>query len=120
MRNITVSVDEQTHRIARIHAAELDTSVSALVRDYLRSLATDQDAGSGVKAESGETIYQRRCRLLREVLADFDSQGIGLRMSENLPREALYDRVAARAEAVAKRERQRSISEARNDPPCDS
>ena len=32
MKNITVSVDEETHRLARIRAAELDTSVSALVR----------------------------------------------------------------------------------------
>ena len=39
MRNITVSADEETHRLARIRAAELDTSVSALVRGYLRSLA---------------------------------------------------------------------------------
>ena len=116
MKNITVSVDEETHRLARIRAAELDTSVSALVRDYLRDLATGPDAGG----EAGETIYQRRCRLLREVLADFDGQGIGLQMSENLPREALYDRVAARAEAVAERERQRSISEALNTSPCDS
>ncbi len=120
MRNITVSVDEQTHRLARIRAAELDTSVSALVRDYLRSLAADQDQGGKARAESGETIYQRRCRLLREVLADFDSRGIGLRMSENLPREALYDRVAARADAFAERERQRSSSEALSDSPCDS
>ncbi len=42
MKNITVSVDEQTHRLARIRAAELDTSVSALVRDYLKSLAADR------------------------------------------------------------------------------
>ena len=39
MRNITVSVDEETHRLARIRAAELDTSVSALVRGYLKGLA---------------------------------------------------------------------------------
>ena len=38
MKNITVSVDEETHRMARIRAAELDTSVSALVRGYLRRL----------------------------------------------------------------------------------
>ena len=120
MRNITVSVDEQTHRLARIRAAELDTSVSALVRDYLRSLAADTDAGGEAGAESGETIYQRRCRLLREVLADFDSRGIGLRMSENLPREALYDRVATKAEVVAERERQRSNSEVPRTSPCDS
>lgn len=144
MRNITVSVDEQTHRLARIHAAELDTSVSALVRDYLRSLAADPDPEGEAGSEAGETIYQRRCRLLREVLADFDSRGIGLRMSDNLTREALYDRGAAgaeavaeqerqrsipdgvggtetpEAEAVAERERQRGVSEARGTSPCDS
>ena len=91
MKNITLSVDEKTYRLARIRAAELDTSVSALVRDYLRHLAAEPDAGGEPSAEPGETIYQRRCRLLREVLADFDGQGIGLRMSDNLTRDELYD-----------------------------
>jgi len=35
MKNITVSVDEETYRLSRIKAAEEDTSVSALVRAYL-------------------------------------------------------------------------------------
>ena len=39
MKNITVSVDEETYRKARIMAAERNSSVSRLVRDYLRSLA---------------------------------------------------------------------------------
>ena len=39
-----------------------------------------------------ETELQRRRRLLSEVVADFDARGVGLRMSENLPREQLYDR----------------------------
>ena len=38
MKNITVSIDEHTHRQARIRAAELGTSVSALIRIYLQSL----------------------------------------------------------------------------------
>ena len=99
MRNITVSVDEETRRLARIRAAELDTSVSALVRDFLKNLAADPDADGEAGAGSVETVYQRRCRLLREVLADFDRRGIGLRMSDNLSREELYDRARARAEA---------------------
>ena len=41
MINITVSVDEEVHRQARIHAAQHGTSVSALVRDYLVSLAAE-------------------------------------------------------------------------------
>lgn len=39
MKNITLSIDDDTYRRARIVAAERDTSVSALVRDYLRNLA---------------------------------------------------------------------------------
>ena len=41
MRNITVSVDEETYRHARVVAAHRDTSVSALVREFLAGLNTD-------------------------------------------------------------------------------
>ena len=41
MKNITVAIDEETHRKARIRAAELGTSVSALVKAYLQTLADD-------------------------------------------------------------------------------
>ena len=37
-----------------------------------------------------ETLAGRRGRLLREVVADFDRRGVGLRMADNLSREALY------------------------------
>ncbi len=37
MKNITVSVDDETYRRARIRAAEEGKSVSALVRDLLNS-----------------------------------------------------------------------------------
>ena len=99
MKNITVSVDEETHRLARIRAAELDTSVSALVREYLKSLAGGQDRGRTADARRVETAHERRRRLLDEVLADFDARGVGLRMADNLPREALYNRTAARTAA---------------------
>lgn len=39
MKNITVTVDDETYRRARIRAAELETSVSALVKRYLTDLA---------------------------------------------------------------------------------
>ena len=38
MKNVTLSLDEETYRQARITAAERNQSVSALVRHYLRSL----------------------------------------------------------------------------------
>ena len=41
MKNITVSVDNETYRRARIVAAQQDTSVSALVREFLNGLPRD-------------------------------------------------------------------------------
>jgi plasmid stability protein len=38
MKNITLSVDDATYQHARIVAARRGTSVSAMVRDYLRGL----------------------------------------------------------------------------------
>ena len=47
MKNLTLSLDDETYRQARIAAAERGTSVSALVRDYLqtftRALGTAPD-----------------------------------------------------------------------------
>jgi hypothetical protein len=39
MKNITLTIDDETHRVARVRAAELGTSVSAMVKDYLNGLA---------------------------------------------------------------------------------
>lgn len=92
MKNITVSVDDETHRLARIRAAELETSVSALVRNYLKTLVDPRNQGATPDLPRVETVQDRRNRLLNEVLADFDARGVGLNMSDNLPRDALYDR----------------------------
>ena len=39
MKNVTIALDDETHRRARIRAAELGTSLSALVKDYLNALS---------------------------------------------------------------------------------
>lgn len=54
MRNITVAVDDDVYRRARMAAAAMDTSVSALVSRYLRQLA-------------GETETERLKRQERDV-----------------------------------------------------
>lgn len=92
MKNITVSVDDETHRLARIRAAELETSVSALVRNYLKTLVDPGNKGGAPNLPRVETVQDRRNRSLNEVLADFDARGVGLNMADNLPRDALYDR----------------------------
>ena len=91
MKNITVSVDEETYRQARIRAAELDTSVSALVREYLQSLS---DAGPEFRKL--ETASERRRRKLLNVIEDIGRNNPNFKMSDNVPREELYDRHASR------------------------
>ena len=42
MKNITLSLDEETYRKARIAAARRDASVSSLVKQYLQTLAATE------------------------------------------------------------------------------
>ena len=105
MKNITISIDEETHRLACLRAEEMDTSVADLVCQYL----------TGFAADAKESERDRRRRRMREVIAKIRSNGGGLRMEDNLTREELYDRVAARSAAEdAKRER-RSLKEVTDD-----
>ena len=100
MRNITVSVDDDTYRRSRIRAAELDTSVSALVRTYLRSLGGDSGRESTATARRTESLVELRRRELDEVLADFDARGVGLRSRDNLTRDELYDEATSKSDAL--------------------
>lgn len=50
MKNVTVALDDEVHRQARIRAAELGTSLSALVKAYLMRLADGEAvANAGVR-----------------------------------------------------------------------
>ena len=86
MKNITVSIDDKTHRLARIKAAELETSVSGLVRDFLRSLVE-----SNAAEETADPNRERRSRLISEVFEDVRSSRPGFKAAGNLQREGLYD-----------------------------
>ena len=93
MKNITVSIDEHTHRQARIRAAELGMSVSALVRNYLNRLVTEPIEKPVANDHDTETALERRQRL-KEFFEGFDARGRGV--SEILHREAIYDHNALR------------------------
>ena len=64
MKNITLKIDDETYRKARVHAANEGTSVSMLVRDFLGSLASDTEA---------ET-QQRIVAALQEIYAEADAR----------------------------------------------
>jgi len=51
VRNITVSLDDETYRRARLKAAERDTSVSALVRQFLIDLGSSESEVERLKRE---------------------------------------------------------------------
>lgn len=84
MKEITVSVDDETYRLACIRASELETSVEALVREFLLDLA---DANTDL-----ETPSERSMRKLREAIEENSRNNPNFRMSDNVPREDLYDR----------------------------
>ena len=91
MKTISVSVDDEIHRLARIRAAETGTTVSAMMRDLLTEMLQCPPEAAPV-----ETEPQRRARLLDEVLERFEKEGVGVDTSRILTREEIYDRNAAR------------------------
>jgi hypothetical protein len=54
MKNITISVDDETYRRARMWAADRDTSVSAIVRCILTTLPARSQPRRGRSAQPGE------------------------------------------------------------------
>ena len=76
MKNITVTVDDEIHRRARIKAAERDTSVSAVVREFLTDWSGE------------ETEFERLKRLQNETLNDIDA----FRAGDRLPRDEIHFR----------------------------
>ena len=86
MKTISISVEDETHRLARIRAAETGTTVSAMMRDMLVELLRQP-------AEMGQADSEslRRGRLMDEVMKRFKEEGVGVDTSLILTREELYD-----------------------------
>jgi hypothetical protein len=76
VKNITVTVDDETYRKARIRAAERETSLSAIVKRALQDLAAD---------ESDFDRSKRRERELRESIRNFSA-------ADRLDRNAAHER----------------------------
>lgn len=76
MKNVTVSVPEDVYRAARVAAAERVSSVSALVAEYLRSLA------------GGDRVFRRLETQQRRIQAEIAR----FRAGDRLGREQLHDR----------------------------
>ena len=87
MKNITVSIDDDLYRQARMKAAEQSTSISALFKNFLIRLTV---------SESAETEFQRPARGEQELREELRARRIGLNPAYNLSRDELHDRDALR------------------------
>ena len=76
MKNVTVSLDDDTYRRARVLAAQRDTSLSALVKEFLVSLGAGETESERLKRKEHE---------LRERIVSF-------RAGDRLSRDELHDR----------------------------
>ena len=63
MKNITLSVNENILATVRRHAAERNSSVNALVRDFLTDLAAHQDRAKRARARLRQLSAQSQGRL---------------------------------------------------------
>jgi plasmid stability protein len=76
VRNVTVSIDEETYRRVRIRAAELNRSVSSLVREFLADLGSTETETERLK---------RQEQALRAEIRRF-------RAGDRVPRDELHNR----------------------------
>jgi len=76
VKNITVTLDDETYRRARIKAAEMETSVSALVKKFLSELAAE------------ESEFER-LKKMEQALRD---RVVTFRASDRLSRDEVHER----------------------------
>lgn len=87
MKNITITLDDEVYRKARIKAAEQSTSISALFKAFLIRLTAQ---------ERVESEFQRLQREEDELRAELRTRCLGLSPAHNLSREELHSRDAIR------------------------
>ena len=63
VKNITLSVDEAVIRTVRLYAAERESSVNALVREFLANLARREDRARGARQRIRELSKQSAARI---------------------------------------------------------
>ncbi|MEX1119539.1 MAG: DUF6364 family protein [Terrimicrobiaceae bacterium] len=79
MKNITIALDDEIYRKARIVAAQRDASVSALVKKFLITLCAEAAPPRDLKQEQEallDSLWQRHS---------------GFSSAENLSRDVLYE-----------------------------
>lgn len=89
MKNVTVSLDDETYRNARRRAAEDGRSLSSVVREAIQQFG------------SQESERDRLARRRREIVTELDGLHPEFAADRFLTREELYDPDRIRAERLA-------------------
>lgn len=84
MRNITVTVDDELYRQARVRAAEEGSTVSAMVRAFLQGLV------------QGDARFRRLQREQEAVIERIRQEHPGFAASDRLSRDDVHGRDALR------------------------
>lgn len=79
MKDIIVTVDDETYRLAEIEAAGKGISLPEMLKSYLRELTREAWAASFL-----------------ELTASIRANNPGFKAADNVPRDELYDRKANR------------------------
>ena len=58
MKNITLKIDDETYRKARIRAAQEGTSISAMVKEFLVKQAGEEDEGENRRIAALDELYR--------------------------------------------------------------
>ena len=82
VKNITVTVEDSLYRRARLQAAERNSSLTAVVREFLQGFCQQ------------ETDFERRLRQERETLAALAGRGGKFSASTRMSREEIHQRRA--------------------------
>jgi plasmid stability protein len=85
VKNITISIEDELYRRARIRAAEESTSVSAMVREFLIEV---------VHGSKGGDKFDRLLQEQKTLLASIHQKHPRLSSNDNLSRDELHDRHA--------------------------
>lgn len=84
MKNITVSVDAKLYHRARVRAAQKQSTISALVRDFLVHLVEE------------EPEFERLHREQNEIIARIRKEHPGFSATKRLTRDQVHGRRAVR------------------------
>lgn len=84
MKNITVSVDADLYHRARVRAAQKQSTISALVREFLLRLVQE------------EPEFERLRREQNEIIARIRKSHPGFSATKRVPRDEVHRRSAVR------------------------